>query len=1063
LRRSRSSIDAAVQAVQQHRPASDRFEMRRAKAVTPQASSPHSKSPFWDRSANSHVRESSADTSSARTRLSALRELSRLATISGDTDRVRLCATSFVADPAASSLKAALRFLCLPLLFFSLLLPDSLFAQTEFGSINGTVIESWEGKPLPGVTVTVRGTTLATTTDSQGRFQVNPVAPGEHTLRFSKSGYAAATVTEVRVLAGQQSKVDGVLRPEFYDMEEYEVTAEELTQQTEQILFERQKAVAMTEALGSDFLARVGAGNAAESIAKVSGATIVEGKFAVIRGLNDRYVTTTLNGANIPSADPYRQSASLDLFPSQVIDRVVVAKTFTPDQPGTFTGGGIDIVTKSFPEKPFLSLSLGGAYNTQSSFNSRFPSYRGGGLDWAGMDDGARALPSELVGRTPPDFPGFSTGPASSPAYAERLQNALSLSEFTRALGATEFAPTREASPMDHNFSAAGGGSTKLWGGPFGYFAGVSYKHDYSFYEDGVVSRYWNGTQLKSSYRDSRSLSIVNWSTMVNLAYQAFENHKLGFTFFYNQNGSDDVRVQDEGFDATNPGFTVRKFNLYYTERNLNTYQVKGEHLFPRAAGLKFDWLFALTGTTQDEPDARFFNDTDDGGGYATGGNAVPSPSKPTRYFRGLGEDNQNVKLDWTVPFHLWAEGEAQFKFGLFESDSSRTFDERQFYYDGRGGYNNDPNFFLAADRLGLVNTVTNTLTGSIAFDWGDFVRVFDSRYSGNRGVQAGYVMLDLPVVKKLKLVGGARYETTDMSVHSESYLPSSITSLRSNNSLIVQNDLLPSVGVIYSIRSNMNFRVSYSQTIARPTFREMAAYYSYDPTIGDFIEGNPRLQMTSIDNYDVRWEWFPRPGEVYSVSAFYKDLQNAIERSDLKVDAEVITFKNRPAAKIYGLEFEARKNLDFLGERGKPFSLGGNLSLVQSEAELLPDEVFNKRHFFPGLDPKRPLFDQSPYIANVDLSYSSAGGGATASLICNVAGPRISITKLNAPDVYEQPAPTLDFVASKKIGRHATVKFAAKNLFDPRIERTYGENSSLLYSSYRKGRAFGLSLSYDF
>src|SRR6185295_3186345 len=196
-------------------------------------------------------------------------------------------------------------------------------------------------------------------------YELKNVPLGDQVLRFSKAGFASVVVTDVRVLPGQTTSVNGNLRPEFYEMEEYEITAEEFTQQTEKILIERQQSISMVEALGSDFLARVGAGNAAESISKVSGATIVDGKFAVIRGLNDRYVTTTLNGANIPSADPYRQSASLDLFPAQVIDKVVVAKTFTPDQPGTFTGGGIDIVTKSFPERAFGSFSLGGSYNTR--------------------------------------------------------------------------------------------------------------------------------------------------------------------------------------------------------------------------------------------------------------------------------------------------------------------------------------------------------------------------------------------------------------------------------------------------------------------------------------------------------------------------------------------------------------------------------------------------------------------------------------------------------------------------------------------------------------------------
>ena len=220
------------------------------------------------------------------------------------------------------------------------------------------------------------------------------------------------------------------------------------------------------DALGSDFLARVGAANAADSIAKVSGATIVEGKFAVIRGLNDRYVTTTLNGGSTPSADPYRQSASLDLFPSQVIDRVVVAKTFTPDQPGTFTGGGIDIVTKSFPERQFFSFSLGLTYNTHSTFNDEFLTYKGGAFDWAAMDDGTRALPDSVTGNVPQ--PPSRNGKPGRPNYDPKVTLQVErLEQLTRDMGVTQFAPTHEAPPFDHNFSIATGGSTNLFNNPF--------------------------------------------------------------------------------------------------------------------------------------------------------------------------------------------------------------------------------------------------------------------------------------------------------------------------------------------------------------------------------------------------------------------------------------------------------------------------------------------------------------------------------------------------------------------------------------------------------------------
>ena len=931
----------------------------------------------------------------------------------------------------------------------------------EAGMASGVVVSSWDGTPLSGVVVTVRGLTLAAQSDAAGKYLLKSVPPGEQVLRFSKSGYASAVVTNVRVLPGQTTAVNGNLRPEFYEMEQYEVTTEEFTGQSEQIMFERQNSASMVDSIGSDFLSRVGAGNAAESIAKVAGATIVDGKFAVIRGLNDRYVSTTLNGANIPSADPYRQSASLDLFPSQVIDRVVVSKTFTPDQPGTFTGGGIDVITKSFPEKPFLTLSIGTKYNTQASLNDHFLSYNGGGRDWTGMDDGTRALPDSLGNQVPPPRQP-STGPKNSPNFNQNLNNALTLDQLSKDFGTTEFVPAQEKSPLSQNFSMAGGGGTTLFDGPVGYFAGASYKHDYYSYEDGISRRYQQGTQLKSSYTDARSLSVVNWAGMVNLAYKPFADHELAFTFFDNQNGTDEARVQSNGYEVSDNTSTYRKFNLYYTERNLITYQFKGEHHFPVAADLQFNWLVAFTKTSQDEPDARFFNDSSNGGEYSTGG-SNPNPNNPTRYFRSLDENNRNVKLDWILPFHNWTPEEGQFKFGLFDSYSRRTFTDQAFYYNGSGGYGSNPNQFLTLENLGIVNTRTNIRNGNIIFDWGRYIQVFDSSYNGDIGVQAGYLMLDFSLVEKLRLVGGLRYETTDLQVHSESYLASSITSLKTNDTHLNQSDLLPAVGLIYSVRPDMNVRVNYSQTLARPSFRELAAYFSWDPNIGDFIEGNPLLTMTAIQNFDLRWEWFPHAGDLLSFSFFYKDLKGAIERGNNNVEGDVITYFNREKATIYGIELEARKGLEFLDPALTPFSLGGNVSLIQSEVELSPDELFNKRQFFPDVSATRPLYDQSPYIVNFDLNYNNVRSGTTAAVIVNVSGPRIAITKLNADDVYEQPALTLDFVISQQIGRHLTVKFAAQNLLNPVIQRTYGKDSDLIYSSYTKGRTFGLSLTYDF
>lgn len=834
-----------------------------------------------------------------------------------------------------------------------------------------------------------------------------------------------------------------------------------------QLLVERAKEAAATEAFGAEQISRTGVSDAGAIVGKVSGASIVDGKFAVIRGLSERYVSTTLNGAEVPSADPYRRSASLDLFPAQVIDRVVVAKTFTPDQPGTYTGGGINIVTKSFPERPFLSMSVGATYNTQASLNDDFLSYRGGGLDWAGTDDGTRALPPALAapGLVVPPVP-FTSGPRSSPTYQQRQAEAALLRELTLAMGVTEFGPTRERAPLNHNFAVATGDTTHLLGNPFGAFASVSYRRDFSFYTEGISRRYAPGLApgqlaIRRDYTDTRAIDVVNWAGIVNLAYQLHPDHRLNFNFLYNQNGEDLARHQ-RGASQDDPGATFFLNRLHFTERNLHTFQIKGDHTFAPLAGIRLDWLAALSQTTQEEPDTRFFNFVEEGGRFEVGKASVPDPKQPTRYFRTLDESNQNLKTDLTVPFRQWSWKEGHLKLGLFDSLSERTFLDREVFYQGDAPFNGDPNTYLRPDNLGFT-AVTNRINGRINYTWHRSIQTRRSAYAAESGIQAAYVMLDMPVVDRLRLIGGVRLETTDLSVHSLSYLANSVTGRTTNQSVLNQVDLLPAAGLVYAARTKMNVRLNYSQTIARPSFRELAGYRSYDPVLEDLLDGNPRLQMSEIQNYDLRWESFPRPGELLSVSLFHKRLRNAIERKYLTIDAEIISFDNRERAEVWGIEFEARKSLDFLSPLLREFSLGGNLSLIQSEVALTPEELVAKRAALGKVEPTRALYDQSPYILNLDFNYDNASSGTSASLVFNLAGPRITIASLNSKDVFEQPAPALDLLLSQQLARRLAVKLSARNLLDPRIERTYGEDGRLLYSSYRRGMSFGLSLQYQF
>ncbi len=837
-----------------------------------------------------------------------------------------------------------------------------------------------------------------------------------------------------------------------------------------QLFADRAKQAASVEAIGSEQISKTGSSDAGAIVKNIAGTTIVDGKFAVIRGLSDRYVTTTFNGAEIPSADPYRRSASLDLFPAQVIDKVVVAKTFTPDQPGSYTGGGINIVSKSFPEKSFASVSFGTTYNTQTTGNGNFLTYGGGGHDWAGMDDGSRSLPPLLADPSLALNRGVYTvaSPTSTaqPRFAERVAINDAVDRATRSLGTVQFGAETKSAPINHSFSAAVGDTTHLFSRPLGVFGSVTYRRDFSFYENAVSRRYEPGGaigefDIDSDYKDTRGTEVVNWAGMVNLAWQVFPDHELGFSFLYNQNADKQARYQEGTKPEGDPGATLFRNRLIWTERNLNTYQLKGAHKFRDLNGARIDWLAALSGTTQDEPDTRFFNYVLRGDNYLVGDGGAPDPKQPTRYFRELNEDNRNEKIDLTLPFRQWSHDEGELKAGLFDSHSKRDSIDREVFYQGGGAFDGNPNAYLTPSNVGY--TATTNSAGRISYNWGRYVQNRDSSYDAASTVQAGYLMLDTPLVPKLRLVTGVRFESTDLEVNSSSYLASSVTGKSTNTAKIKQNDILPAVGLIWGLTSNMNVRAHYSQTIARPSFRELAAYRSYDPVLDEILEGNPQLSMSSIVNYDLRYEWFPRPGELLGVSVFYKDIKNAIERNYVTIDQDIVSFGNRPKARVYGIEFEGRKSLDFIDRHLKEFTFGGSVSLIFSDTDLLPEEYDNKKNYIRNLERSRSLYDQSPYIINLDLSYDNPRTRTTASLLFNVAGPRIVIAGITTEDVYEQPTPTLDFVIGQKLGRSLSLRFTARNLLNPKVERTYGENSTRLYSSYRRGMAFGLSVGYEF
>lgn len=965
------------------------------------------------------------------------------------------------------------------------------------GTIAGTVAEVWQGKPLAGVIVTLRGSTLATRSDSEGRFQLAPVSPGVHTVEFTQPGYARAAVTELLVAPGQVTPVNLSLRPEFYEMEEYVVTAPELEQQEASLLADRQSAAALIESIGSERFGRLAAGDAAEIMTKITGVAVVEGKFAVIRGLSDRYNLALLNGADIPSADPYRRAAQLDLFPAEVIDSVVVSKTFTPDLPGGFSGGVMDIRTKSFPDRFLFKTAAGLSYNTQATGNDRFLTYPGGSTDWLGLDDGLRGLPSELENVSGTDLQRL-TQTATSGSLAipleEKTAAAAEMDRLVRAFGTPYMGPNRDAPPPDHDFNVLVGDTLKLGAVPLGCFAGLNYERDYRFYEDGIRRRYAprpdGPPELYQDYTDSRGSTLAQWSALASLASRFFEHHELGYTFLYTQNAEDTARklfgqIESSGEDQFNDQRRTHLNSLQWTERHLSAHQFRGEHVFPALRDFQTDWLVSLANTTQDEPDLRYFNfisypnpkNPDDPlRGVDLISNNTPFPDKPTRYFRHLEDENLNAKLDLTLPLEDGRGLTWKTRAGVFGSQSERTFLERTFSYSGGNGSLVDTETFPYEYMLG-TNAPPPQLVTQAGRSRYTFARSLTSVlgnnfYDGSQDLYAAYGLVEVPIVPRLRLTGGVRYETTLLEVQSSAF-----GSSRVFPGQIDEADLLPAVSLTWEFRDGMNLRLGYSETVARPTYREFARYRSFDVAGDQIVEGNPFLVMTHIQNLDVRWEWFTPGGGLLSFGGFYKLLEDPIEKFNATLNAageilwtssaDFVTFLNTPEATAWGLELEARQNLAFLEPHLKPFSLGLNAAWINTEVPLQP-EIQRLKFLTTGQQVStRPLFDQSPYILNADLSYDNERTGTSVTLAGYYAAERLDLVVNNGYDIYEQPAPSLDLTIAQELGKGFTVKFTARNLLNPDIVRSYAVSGptdrDYLYSSYTRGVTLGLSLAYHY
>ncbi|MEZ5069722.1 MAG: TonB-dependent receptor [Bacteroidales bacterium] len=922
------------------------------------------------------------------------------------------------------------------------------------GVIRGKIADASTGEGLIGANVFLTGTTMGTITDFDGNFSLNGVPLGKASVTCSYISYETQVFDDIEVKAGEVVVLNANLMLSSQNIDEVVVVARKREQTEAAVLVMKKKMPTVLDGISSQQISRLGDSDAASALKRVTGVSVEGGKYVYVRGLSDRYSNTTLNEAQIPGLDPEKNTVQMDLFPSNIIENLMVYKTFSPDLPGNSTGGLVNIVTKDFPEDFSVQFSANLGYNPQSNLRNDFLTYEGGKLDALGMDDGTRAVPEEVASLTETgQLPYIYTGADDTLGMISR--------SFGKGMDVLS-----GSSSLNQSYAFSLGNRARLFGNDLGFNVSLSYNHDFDMYTGGRDEKYSvtspDSPAPKRLVRDDLATETATWSALGNLSYKLNNNNMIGFTAMRNQSGTKSARY-NIGKAADPDAVDIIEQKLGWLERSIVTGQAKGKHVIPGLNNGTFDWMGSYTLATQDEPDLRFFfmdYDTD-----ATTGEYINYEVRlnnlPARFYREMDESNVDYKADYTQPFSLGGQN-GRVKIGGSYLYKVRNSAENKFDIKRQGGIAFDG---TASDFLSDQNIVDGPGQYNIVYYTNSNLTDSKNSYDGHEKVIGYYGMVDLPVGTKLRIVTGVRLELTDIFVenHVDTVLyPTKVDDYDFGG--FKGKDWLPSLNMVYTPIEDMNLRLGYGRTVARPVFRELAPYASYDYKAGLRKIGNPDLEQTTVDNLDARWEWFFRPGEIVSLSAFYKHFDKPIELRDKEEAANPeIHFENIDNAELYGIEFELRKRLDFINAL-RDFTLGSNVTLVKSVVVEDSTRLASARLVDPDWSGTRPMFGQSPYVVNSYLNYHNLDRGWDVNLGFNVSGAKlILVNKAATPDVYEQPFAVLDFNISKQFRNGIHVKFSADNLLDLEFRQTYDFGSSEGYfRKYKIGRTFSLGLTYQ-
>lgn len=946
--------------------------------------------------------------------------------------------------------------------FLSMVLAAS-FTYAQDGIIRGQIIDDKTAEEMIGVSVIIDGTATGSATDLDGKFEVK-VAPGTYNLKVSYISYATMLIKDVEVKANEV-KVLGTIRikEDAEIIGEVVVTATAIKNTETSLMTLKRKSANLLDGISASNFKKIGDSDAATAMTRVTGVSVQGGKYVYVRGLGDRYTKTTLNGMDIPGLDPDRNTVQMDIFPTNIIDNITVSKSFTADQSADFTGGAVNIELSDFPDERTFNVGFGLGYNPQMHFNNNFITYKGGKTDFLGFDNGSRAIPTNRS-NTVPQFAnvvGNPNGPLGQ-EYQSILRG------FNPQMGTLN-----KTSMMDYNANISYANMKKYNKFSLGYNMALTYKNDTEFFEDAQFNLYAKPSNPSENemipleqQNGSFGVNNVLLGKMAGVALKT-EKSKYRISLLHLQNG--EKKAGNFDFENSNLGanFEATQYNLEYSQKSLSNALIEGTHTLPKK--WKMNWKLSPTRSSIIDPDIRYLRFREPNQTVST------EVGLPERIWRYLEEYNYSVRNDVTKDYMLFGSN-AKLRFGGSYTYKKRDYEIQSFQIvPGNTTFTGNPEELFTEENLFSSNNSNGVRYEPL------FIPTNPNKFNSSSHLAAAYVSNEFNIAEPLRAIIGLRVEK-----YSQLYTGTNQTgTLSLNNEKVLDDfDFFPSLNLIYSITEMQNLRFSFSQTIARPSFKEMSFAEILDPITGRTFIGSMltettsggtellwdgNLQSTKILNFDLRWELFQSKGRMLSLSAFYKKFSNPIEIVQYLADPGSFQARNVGDANVIGGEFELRQNFEFISPKLENLSFNANFTYTYSSIKLSESE-FRSRTLSARegevIAQRREMAGQAPFLVNTGLSYTNPKWKLESGVFYNVQGETLLFVGFaNRTNVYSVPFHSLNLKISKTLGKddRMGLSFKASNLVGDVKEQIFKsyEADNRIFTSLRPQRTFSLSFSY--